>query len=257
MSLTFEGLQLGYGGAPLFGDISLDSISPGDLVAVIGPNGVGKSTLMKALAGLLKYSGRICFEQQELSGLTNREQMQTVGYLPQTLPQPTTLVAYELVFSACRATWGGLPTGEIEQRIETVFTQLGINGLALRKMQELSGGQRQMVGLAQVLVRQAPLLLLDEPTSALDLHWQLSVLQAVRDETLLRQSVALVASHDLNLTLRFCDYLLILLPDGTTRFGTPRDVLTPDYLRQAYQVEGRIERCSRGHTLVLADRPCE
>lgn len=256
MSLIFEGLRLGYGRQSLFENISLDTISRGDLVAVIGPNGVGKSTLMKALAGLLKYTGRICFEQQELSELSNRQRMQTIGYLPQTLPQPTTLVAYELVFSACRATWAGLPVSEIEQRIEKVFTQLGIGELALRKMQELSGGQRQMVGLAQVLIRQAPLLLLDEPTSALDLHWQLSVLQAVRDETRQWQSVALVASHDLNLTLRFCDYLLILLPDGTTRFGAAEEVLTPDYLRQAYQIEGRVEACSRGHTLVLADRPC-
>lgn len=137
-----------------------------------------------------------------------------------------------------------------------VFNQLGLESLALRKMQELSGGQRQLIGLAQVLVRRSSLLLLDEPTSALDLHSQLTVLQAIKKETQENNAIALVASHDINLALRFCDQLLLLLPNGKVHFGSPEQVLTPEYLTQAYQVEGRVEACSKGYTIVLADTPC-
>jgi len=99
------------------------------------------------------------------------------------------------------------------------------------------------------------LMLLDEPTSALDLHWQLNVLNAVRDATSRTGSIALVASHDLNLALRYCDQILVLSPGGQAVLGTPAQVLTPELLARTYGIEARIERCSRGHPIVLADRP--
>ncbi|MBO6852024.1 MAG: ABC transporter ATP-binding protein, partial [Marinobacter sp.] len=139
--------------------------------------------------------------------------------------------------------------------IETVFATLGIRDLALRSLAEMSGGQRQMVVLAQVLVRQPGLMLLDEPTSALDLHWQLNVLNAVHAATWQRGAIALVASHDLNLALRFCDQVLVLSPGGHACLGRPQDTLTPALLARTYGIEARIERCSRGHPIVLADRP--
>ncbi len=121
----------------------------------------------------------------------------------------------------------------------------------------MSGGQRQMVGLAQVLVRQPGLMLLDEPTSALDLHWQLNVLNAVRAATRHNGAIALVASHDLNLALRFCDQVLVLSPGGKATLGLAEQVLTPALLAHTYGIEARIERCSHGHPIVLADRPLD
>ena len=110
-----------------------------------------------------------------------------------------------------------------------------------------------MVGLAQVLVRAPRLLLLDEPTSALDLRWQLQVLQAVRQRVQQQGSVGLVAVHDLNLALRFCQRVLVLGGGTVLAQGDPAQVLTPALLRQAYGVQARVERCSQGHLLVLAD----
>src|SRR5690606_37434824 len=123
-----------------------------------------------------------------------------------------------------------------------------------RKLTEMSGGQRQMVGLAQVLVRQPQLLLLDEPTSALDLHWQLNVLETVREATRASGAIALVASHDINLALRFCDQLLVLGPSGLLAQGAPAAVLTSALLRDTYDIEGRVESCSKGFPIVLTDR---
>jgi iron complex transport system ATP-binding protein len=252
MSLIVNALTAGYGGKKILNNLSLNTIDSGSVVAVLGANAVGKSTLLKAIAGLLSCEGDVELHGQSLHELNHQQRIQQVAYLPQALPQTSTLLAYEMVYSACRATvdWG---KEEIEKRIEHLFYVLGIEALALKKMNEMSGGQRQMVGLIQILVRRPNVLLLDEPTSALDLHWQLNVLQAIRNEVRESQSIALFACHDLNLALRFCDQVLLLSADGVLVMGDSECALTPAFLRTAYGIEGRIESCSKGYPIVLAD----
>ncbi|AGH46804.1 ABC transporter ATP-binding protein [Paraglaciecola psychrophila] len=252
MSLIIQNFQVGYGRNVIIKNLELPAITPGTLVALIGSNGVGKSTLLKSLAGVMKFKGEATFEQQPIAQMSQAKRMQHIGYLPQTLPQPTSLVAYELVYSACRAA-AGVPVDNINEAIERVFKRLGIMPLALKKMSEMSGGQRQMVGLAQVLVRQPKLLLLDEPTSALDLHWQLNVLETIKQQTEEHQRIAFVASHDLNLALRFCDQVLVLAKGGLLAMGAPKNVLTPECLDQAFGITARIEACSKGYPIILAD----
>ena len=255
MSLKLTGVTAGYRRHPVFRELSLQAIAPGSLVAVVGPNAVGKSTLLKSMAGVLPSHGSITLGGRELDRQSPGERVRQIGYLPQPLPQAIPLLAYETVFSACRSARGDWSRAQTDQAIEGVFDTLGIRELALRRLSEMSGGQRQMVGLAQVLVRQTPLLLLDEPTSALDLHWQLNVLNAVRAATTNDHAIALVASHDLNLALRFCDQVLVLAPGGRARLGEPVEILTPELLADTYGIQARIEHCSRGHPIVLADNP--
>lgn len=255
MSLKLEQLTAGYQRRPVFRDLTLPVIEPGSLVAVVGPNAVGKSTLLKSIAGLLPVQGRVELNGQELIAMAPARRVHRLGYLPQPLPQAIPLVAYETVLSAFRAARTGWNREQTGQAIERVFDTLGIRSLALRRLSEMSGGQRQMVGLAQVLVRQPKLMLLDEPTSALDLHWQLNVLNAVKAATTSHGAIAMVASHDLNLALRYCDQVLVLAPGGQAVMGKPEQVLTPDLLARTYHIEARLERCSRGHPIVLADRP--
>ncbi len=234
--------------------LSVPDIPPGTLVAIIGPNAAGKSTLLRAIAGLHPAEGLVALDSVPLTGPVRDRNPQTLGYLPQSLPQGSRLVAYEAVLSACRAIRSDFSRRQAEQAIDAVFDVLALTDLALRRLDELSGGQRQLVGLAQVLVRKPPLLLLDEPTSALDLHWQLNVLETVREIVRRDRAICLAAMHDINLALRFADLVVVLEGGRALAAGPPGDVMSADLLRQAYGVLGRIEHCSKGLPIVLSDR---
>ncbi|EEF80281.1 Ferrichrome transport ATP-binding protein FhuC [Methylophaga thiooxydans] len=252
-TLQVDNLSVRYGKHQVLNQLNFGPVKAGQLIGVIGRNGAGKSTLLKAMTGLVPHQGKVSLNQQPLALLGDPQRSSQLAYLPQTLPQPSTLTAYEMVYSSFRAVAANVPRTQIEASLEAVFKQLGIHHLALRRLDQLSGGQRQMVGLAQVLTRQPQLLLLDEPTSALDLHWQLNVLQTVTQTLKQRQHIGLIAIHDINLALRFCDQLMVLADGKVLAMGNSREVLTSDLLRQAYGVEARIETCSQGRPIVLCD----
>ncbi|MCW7539446.1 ABC transporter ATP-binding protein [Aquabacterium sp. A7-Y] len=252
--LVLQDLRVGYRGRAVIEGLALGPVPPASVVALVGPNGAGKSTLMRGVAGLCRAGGTLRLDGEDITRLRPAERLQRIGYLPQALPQPTPLVVYESLLASVRAgrpSWG---RPHAEARIEAVVERLELRPLALRRLDELSGGQRQMVGLAQVLVRQPGLLLLDEPTSALDLRWQIKVLQVVREEVQHHGGIALVALHDLNLALRFCDRIAVLAAGRLLVCGAPGEVFDETVLRHTYGVEGRVERCSLGHPVVVVDR---
>lgn len=251
--LELRQLSAGYPRRPVLEGLDLERVAPGTLVALVGPNAVGKSTLLKAIAGLRPVRGQVLLDGTDLASVSPRERLRRVGYLPQALPQASSLVAYEAMLSALRASRPELGRAQSEAAIARIFATLGLDALALRPLNELSGGQRQMIGLAQVLVRAPRLLLLDEPTSALDLRWQLQVLQAVRAQVDEGRTLAVIAVHDLNLALRFCQRIVVLGEGRVLAAGRPAEVLTPELLHIAYGVRARVEQCSLGHPLVLAD----
>lgn len=253
MSLTLAQVATSYARRPVLQGIDLPNVPSGTLLAVLGPNGVGKSTLLKALAGLRPAQGRIELDGTHLASLSPRERLRRVGYLPQSLPQATSLVTYEILDSGLRASRPEWPTARREAAIEGVVQSLSLAPLALRRLDELSGGQRQMVGLAQVIARAPRLLLLDEPTSALDLRWQLQVLQTVRALAQSQGLIVLTALHDLNLALRFCQQALVLGQGRAQGVGAPAQVLTADLLARVWGVQARLEHCTQQRPVLLAD----
>ncbi|EKV30094.1 ABC transporter [Caenispirillum salinarum AK4] len=252
-----EGLHIadivaGYGRRRVIDGLTLPPVPPGTVVGLIGANGSGKSTLLKTLAGLIGGTGHTRLGDHDLRRLSPALRARLVGYLPQTVMRPSSLAVYEVLLSALRATWPELTRARADQRIEAVLADMAVTDLAMRPLGALSGGQRQMIGLAQVLVRAPRLMLLDEPTSALDLRWQLSVLERVRGEARDRRAIALVAIHDINLALRFCDRVVVL-GEGLIAAGPPAEALTPAVLRRAFGVTARIETCSHGRPIVVTD----
>jgi iron complex transport system ATP-binding protein len=174
-----------------------------------------------------------------------------VVYLPQTLPAGVHLHVLESIIVARHAA-GGV-RADSEEEVMSLLRQLGIAHLALRYLDQLSGGQKQLVGLAQSLIRQPSLLLLDEPLSALDLNYQFHVMDLVRRETRRRNIITLVVVHDINIALRHADHVLMLKEGRLLADGAPSQVITPEILATVYGVRGRIEPCSQGIMQVIID----
>src|SRR5690606_8010726 len=182
--LSISGLDAGYGGQPIISGFNLPPLTAGEVVSVVGPNGAGKSTLLRSLAGLIPAHGSIRLDEAELTRLSLADRAKRVTYMPQTLPQGVALTVLETVVASIRATplRGAVYTdAQAAERAYEVLQRINAEALAGQRLDRLSGGQKQLAGLAQALAREPRLLLLDEPTSALDLHYQLRVLDLARE----------------------------------------------------------------------------
>ncbi|MDF7674482.1 ABC transporter ATP-binding protein [Acetobacteraceae bacterium ESL0709] len=251
-ALLVSDLSVHYGARRVIENLTLGPIRAGRITAVLGPNGSGKSTLLRAIAGLTKSTGTVTLGEAHLSGMSSSKRAELSAYLPQTLPPTVHLQVLEAVMVARRAGSMISATTALEESAE-ILERLGIGSLALRYMDELSGGQRQLVGLAQALVRRPALLLLDEPLSALDLHYQIAVMEAVRHETEMRQLVTLIVVHDLNIAIQRASDVIYLKDGKLVQQGSVIDVTTPAILAEIYSVRARIELCSRNKPHVLVD----
>lgn len=251
--LLLQGVAASYGRRQILADISCPPLPRGEVAAVLGPNGCGKSTLLKTLAGLLPLHGSVTLDGRALGALPLEARARHVVYLPQSLPPALHLRVVESVMVAANATGLGLASRHAAADIDTLLARLGIAELGMRYLDELSGGQKQLVGLAQALIRQPDVLLLDEPLSALDLNHQCHVMQLVAEETRRRRMVTLVVLHDLNIALHHCHRALLLKHGAVLACGQPANVITPATLASVYGVQSRVEACSRGRLNVLID----
>ena len=249
--LLAEGISVRFGARPVLSGLDLPLLRPGEVTVLAGPNAAGKSTLLRAIAQLQAHAGRVVLDGQDLARMPAQARARLVGFMPQTLPGASSLVALESVIAALRA---GATVGarQADQMAMAVMEKLGIAALALEPLSALSGGQRQMVSLAQAIVRDPRLLLLDEPTSALDLARQVRLLSELR-RLAGEGRIVVAVLHDLALAAQWADRIVLLHGGKTLAEGRPEAVLTPQLLAQVYGVEARVERCSRGRIMVLID----
>ena len=250
--LALSRFSAGYPKRQVIRDLTVPRLPRGEITALLGPNGSGKSTLMRAMAGLGPSTGELSLDGENLLALPFARRAEKVVYLPQTLPAGVHLHVLESIIVAQRAA-GGVHDAQSQQQVMSLLRQLGIEHLALSCLDRLSGGQKQLVGLAQSLIRQPALLLLDEPLSALDLNYQFHVMDLVRRETRRRNIVTLVVVHDINIALRHADRVLMLKEGLLLAEGAPSRVITPEILAEVYGVQGRIEPCSQGIMQVIID----
>ncbi|MCC8366185.1 ABC transporter ATP-binding protein [Xenorhabdus sp. PB61.4] len=250
--LKISRFTAGYPKHPVIENLDANPLPRGKITVLLGPNGSGKSTLLRSLAGLNKANGALLLDGQDLMQMNFAQRAQNVVYLPQSLPAGVHLHVLESVIVAQRAS-GGTSGDQCEQEVMALLRQLGIEHLALSYLDQLSGGQKQLVGLAQSLIRKPTLLLLDEPLSALDLNYQYHVMDLVARETRRRNIITVVVVHDINIALRHGDHILMLKKGELISEGLPEQVITPDSLAQVYGVKGRIEHCSQGVPQVLID----
>lgn len=247
-------VSVNYGERRALAQVSLRG-EPGLMTLIIGANGAGKSTLLRTLNGALKpSSGVVLLDGKPISSFARRAIGRRIAVVAQEaeLRFPVTVMEFVLggryAWSSTSA-WGW----ETEQDVvaaQEVLRETELENFSARLMNELSGGERQRAVLARSLATEAPLLLLDEPTANLDLSHQATLLQLVRARCDQQGASAIVVTHDINLAAEFADRVLLLMNGRTLASGAPREVLTPELLRELFSIEVLVD----AHPLTGAPR---
>ncbi|WP_107497461.1 ABC transporter ATP-binding protein [Thalassobius sp. I31.1] len=253
MTLNVKNLVAGYGSRMILNDVSIPDIKPGAFVGLIGPNASGKSTLFKTLSGLVPAkAGTVFLGGEDITHMRRQVRAKRIAYMPQAFGCNAILSVFESVLLALKQTTGWRVKSDNLDQVSDTLAVLKLGHLADRGIADLSGGQAQMVAVAQTLVRQPDVILLDEPTSALDLHHQLSIMASVKNETKLRKPVVMAALHDLNLAAKFCDRLVLLRDGRILADGAPEDILALSEIGETYGVATDLEYTKRGDLYVDA-----
>lgn len=239
--LSARRITVGYGSTAVLKDLDV-AIPAGVFTAVIGPNACGKSTLLKALARLQPVGkGHVRLAGRDAKDFKAKDWAKRVAMLPQSPATPDAITVRDLVLRGRYAHQGLLRSysREDERAVTSAMAAAGVQRLADRRVDELSGGQRQRVWIALVLAQESEVLLLDEPTTFLDLSHQVEVLELAA--SLAREGRTVVAVlHEIGLAARYADHLIAMKDGAVAAQGAPAQVVTPELLRQVFDVEAAI-----------------
>ncbi|HEV2101513.1 MAG TPA: ABC transporter ATP-binding protein [Candidatus Acidoferrum sp.] len=240
--------------APLF---TLEAMSfqakPGELVAILGPNASGKSTLLKLISGALQpLSGRIFLNGFETHSLPVKTRAQRIALVQQESRLLFPSRAWEFVMQGRHAHGGGLRFESEEDILITnnALAQVGATELADRWMDKISGGEKQRIILARALAQQPLLLLLDEPTLHLDIGAQVDLLESLRRLAAQNRYTVVVVTHELNLTGEYADQVVLMQRGKCLRVGPPATVLQREILEQVFQAPLSVEIAPSGRPRV-------
>jgi iron complex transport system ATP-binding protein len=215
-------------------DVDLE-LRGGEVTGLIGPNGAGKSTLLHALAGIQRCGGRIDLDGKDLGSLAAGERARRISLQPQFVSSAWSLCVSDIV------SFGRIPWGDMDQRIIGESMRVaGVDGLATRRVDELSGGERARVWLARVLAGRADVLLMDEPVASLDIHYQHEVMRVLSSHAKSGHAV-MIAIHDLSLAARYCDSLCLLEDAGLVSTGSVDEVLNEPLLARVFRADIHVD----------------
>jgi iron complex transport system ATP-binding protein len=246
MNLTLQGLKFTYPSVPVLNGVSFE-LNAREILAIVGKNGSGKSTLMKCMNRILKYqAGNIFIDREEIKNMRRKEIARKMAYHPQKTFYASPVTVFDVVLMGRYPHSGGNTDNEGEERAWEVLRMMGLEGLAMRDYNEISGGQQQKVIIARALAQEANILLLDEPTSDLDIRYQLEVMEIIKQLVRGKGISAAVAIHDLNLAARFCDRIIMLNDGLIFCAGTPREVFTPENIARVYGVDALVREDEAG-----------
>lgn len=237
--LTLRDVRAGYGGQDVIRDISA-TVTDGEIVCILGPNGCGKTTLLRAIAGLLPSNGEILLDEMPVARLKRRQVAARVALLSQLSQVYFAYTVYDTVMLGRYLHQRGAfrsPSAADRAQVRACLDTVGMWDLRDRLIDTLSGGQLQRVFLARTLAQEPSLVLLDEPTNHLDLRYQVSLMEALRDWSSQPGRAVVGVLHDLNLALSFADRLVLMHEGGIVAQGLPEEVLKPALLEQVFGMD--------------------
>jgi iron complex transport system ATP-binding protein len=241
-TLSAEGLTLAYDEVEVARDLSVD-IPTGKITCIVGANACGKSTLLRALARLLKpKAGVVLLDGESIHRLSTKVVATRLGILPQSPIAPEGITVADLIARGRypHQKWFRQWTSADEQVITDAMRATGTIGIATRPVDELSGGQRQRVWIAMALAQGTDLMLLDEPTTFLDLTHQVEILDLLVDLNLRDQRTVVLVLHDLNHAARYSHHLIAMRDGRLVAQGTPDEIITEQLVHDVFGLRCQV-----------------
>ena len=243
MLLELKSVACGYGSVPIFQNISF-SVERGQTLCLLGPNGVGKTTLFKTILGLLTpLAGDVFLSGENMSAWTAEERAQHIAYVPQVHTPPFPFTVHDVVLMGRAAHIGhlGIPGAKDRRIADDAIKMLGIAHLSQKIYTKISGGERQLVLLARAIAQQPQLLCMDEPTASLDFGNQVLVMNRIR--TLSAAGITVIMTTHAPSHAFYCaDQTAVMGRDGVFFVGRTNDVITEQRLEKLYGVTAKIVR---------------
>lgn len=239
MILQVNGIHFEYKSRSVLSGVEF-GVDRGEILAILGPNGVGKSTLLKCLDGILQPSGGTVFvDGDDLLKRSQAEIARKIGYVSQRNEVSATTV-FDAVLLGRRPHMGFQAKEKDYKIANAALKRFGLEKMQLRRIDELSGGELQKVCICRAIAQEPHVLLMDEPTSSLDLYNQLEILKIIRDVTAGHQTATVVTMHDLNSALRFADKFVFMKDGIICEIGNITSI-TPEIIENVYGVKAEIE----------------
>lgn len=239
MEIKASNLQIGYGERVIVDDMSI-KIKQNKITTIIGPNGSGKSTVLKAITRLIRYQqGNVVLDGRDILTLKPKELSRTIGVLPQLHTAPSDFRVKELVGYG-RMPYQRMLSGQSEEDMKIIKWAMEVTGtwdFRNKSIYEISGGESQRVWIATVLAQKPDILFLDEPTTYLDISHQLETMQLVRKLNRETGIGVVMVLHDLSQALEVSDHIVVIKDGRKYSEGSPEEVITPQMMRDVYNVE--------------------
>jgi iron complex transport system ATP-binding protein len=248
--IKVENLIFSYNGTQVLKNLNLE-IKPGKISAILGPNGAGKSTFLKCLNAILKPKGGcIYIDGVDINRFDLKDIAKKIGYVPQkSNPVLTTVFDYVLLGRKPYISFG--IKKEDLRIVENALETLGIEEIAMKKLNQLSGGELQKVVIARAFAQQAKIFLLDEPVNNLDLKSQYELMKLLKRLTFEKEITVVIVLHDINIALRFADEF-VFMKEGKIIAKGGKEIVTPELIEEVYGIKVQIEEISGVPVLVYS-----
>jgi len=236
--LTLNNIAAGYGGADVIRGISLEIRSS---LSIIGPNGCGKTTLLKAIAGLLAHKGSIEIDGEPIRKMSRKEIALKIAFLSQNSGIYFSYSVFDTVmmgrYAHIKDGLLGLPSKKDKAYVMRCLEAVNLSGEKDREITQLSGGQLQRVFLARTLAQEPEIILLDEPTNHLDLKYQIELIEYLKKWAADNNRLVIGVLHDINLAMQLSDNIMVMKNGGIRVLGETREVITDRLLEEVYETD--------------------